>query len=202
MRAVDVKPIGEAEGTAPADVGAVTAALVNTRAILLGSPHAREDLYSPRALDEWWPRHVGTSWSVPAGQSDLEFVLAVREGLRALFARNNHAETTDDPDAITRFDTVAAALPLRFSPTRLPVPGLRPLITDTASAALADLVGRVAVLAQDRPAWTRLKVCRDPHCREAFRDTTRSRTRTWCSMEVCGARAKQRTFAARQRGGG
>lgn len=179
------------------DVADVVTALVNSRAIRADDPSAREDLSSPAALDAWWRRHVGTSWPGHAAQADLDAVLAVREGLRALLAPNNDAVAAGDDAAIAAFDAVAAGLPVRFAPAGQPA--LVPLSTGTPAAALAELLGRIAVLVADEPAWRRLKVCRDPACREAFRDTTRSRTRTWCSMELCGSRAKQRTFAARHR---
>jgi predicted RNA-binding Zn ribbon-like protein len=47
-------------------------------------------------------------------------------------------------------------------------------------------------------SWSRLKACRDDACAWAFHDTSRSRTRTWCSMQVCGNREKARSFRARQ----
>jgi predicted RNA-binding Zn ribbon-like protein len=37
----------------------------------------------------------------------------------------------------------------------------------------------------------RLRTCGNPRCRWVFHDGTRSGTRRWCSMAVCGNRAKQ-----------
>jgi predicted RNA-binding Zn ribbon-like protein len=48
----------------------------------------------------------------------------------------------------------------------------------------------------------RLRTCGNPRCRWVFHDGTRSGTRRWCSMAVCGNRAKQfryRRRAARTR---
>jgi predicted RNA-binding Zn ribbon-like protein len=42
----------------------------------------------------------------------------------------------------------------------------------------------------------RLHVCHD--CRWLFLDTTRNRSRRWCSMNECGARAKMRRYRARR----
>jgi predicted RNA-binding Zn ribbon-like protein len=67
--------------------------------------------------------------------------------------------------------------------------------------------------ALDRPLWpiardaavfltsgdlSRLRACRNPRCRWIFLDTTKSRTRRWCSMAVCGNRDKLRRFRERQ----
>jgi predicted RNA-binding Zn ribbon-like protein len=45
---------------------------------------------------------------------------------------------------------------------------------------------------------SRLRACRNPRCRWIFLDTTKSRTRRWCSMAVCGNRDKLRRFRERQ----
>src|SRR5262245_36196877 len=45
----------------------------------------------------------------------------------------------------------------------------------------------------------RLKQCAGPHCGWLFLDETRSRTRRWCDMRVCGSRAKIRRFRQRRR---
>jgi predicted RNA-binding Zn ribbon-like protein len=46
--------------------------------------------------------------------------------------------------------------------------------------------------------WQRLKVCGNDACRWAFYDQSRSKGRKWCSMAVCGNRAKQDTWRANQ----
>ncbi|WP_285576238.1 CGNR zinc finger domain-containing protein [Actinoallomurus iriomotensis] len=46
--------------------------------------------------------------------------------------------------------------------------------------------------------WTRLKACREPSCRWAYYDHPRNRRRTWCSMGICGNRAKARASHHRE----
>jgi predicted RNA-binding Zn ribbon-like protein len=46
---------------------------------------------------------------------------------------------------------------------------------------------------------SRLRTCGNPRCRWVFHDGTRSGTRRWCSMAVCGNRAKVRRYYARNR---
>jgi len=46
--------------------------------------------------------------------------------------------------------------------------------------------------------WSRIRVCDAPECSKAFFDTTRSRTRRWCSMSTCGNRAKVSEHRQRQ----
>ena len=46
-------------------------------------------------------------------------------------------------------------------------------------------------------SFRRLKACRSETCQWAFVDNARNRSRQWCSMAVCGNRAKARTFRVR-----
>jgi predicted RNA-binding Zn ribbon-like protein len=46
---------------------------------------------------------------------------------------------------------------------------------------------------------SRLRTCGNPRCRWVFHDGTRSGTRRWCSMAVCGNRAKLHRFRQRRR---
>ena len=48
--------------------------------------------------------------------------------------------------------------------------------------------------------WDRLKVCSAADCQWAFYDRSPTRTGCWCSMRVCGSRAKSRAY--RRRAGG
>jgi predicted RNA-binding Zn ribbon-like protein len=85
---------------------------------------------------------------------------------------------------------------LRFSVTD--DAGLQPAAARSAAAALAWIL--VVVLdGRADGRWQRLKVCRDEHCREAFYDASKNQSRIWCSMQVCGIRAKNRVFIERRR---
>jgi hypothetical protein len=68
--------------------------------------------------------------------------------------------------------------------------------TDALGAVLAASA-RLAVLGQ----WDRLKICAAGECRWAFYDRSRNRSRTWCSMRVCGNRTKARNWRQRTRAG-
>jgi predicted RNA-binding Zn ribbon-like protein len=63
---------------------------------------------------------------------------------------------------------------------------LRPLVRSAAELLLAPLDGRI-------------KQCPGHGCGWIFLDQTKSRTRRWCEMEVCGSRAKVRRYRERQR---
>ncbi|MEU1134560.1 CGNR zinc finger domain-containing protein [Streptomyces sp. NPDC005900] len=71
-----------------------------------------------------------------------------------------------------------------------------------SASCVADALGVIAadaisVIAGARDG--RLALCASPTCRAAFFDTSRSRTRKWCDMNICGNRQKKARFNAGQR---
>ncbi|HEX3780934.1 MAG TPA: CGNR zinc finger domain-containing protein [Pseudonocardiaceae bacterium] len=74
--------------------------------------------------------------------------------------------------------------------------GLPVLVGGDALGAVLAAGARLAVLGQ----WDRLKICAAGECRWAFYDRSRNRSRTWCSMRVCGNRTKARNWRQRTRG--
>lgn len=63
---------------------------------------------------------------------------------------------------------------------------------------LAHSVAQV-LMSVDR---TRVKQCREPRCTCYFIDTSKNRTRTWCSMQRCGNRQKVANYYRRSRSTG
>ena len=46
--------------------------------------------------------------------------------------------------------------------------------------------------------WERLKACPADDCHWAFYDHSKNRSGTWCTMDVCGNRAKVRAYRERR----
>jgi predicted RNA-binding Zn ribbon-like protein len=174
----------------PAGIQAAPAALVRDFVNTLDVESGEEQLQSPRELARWL-RDRG----LPAGRSvtdaDLSAALALREGLRAELRA--HHDNAGAP-ARGHLDQVMAAYPLRVS-VRTGTPELEPVGSGT-SAGLARIVAAVAESHADR-TWQRLKVCAESTCQWAFVDTSKNQSRSWCSMRVCGNRAKTKAYRAR-----
>jgi len=77
----------------------------------------------------------------------------------------------------------------------LTVDGGVELSAQTAVGLIAAAAAKVAIEGR----LDRVKICPADDCRWAFYDTSRNHSRQWCSMEVCGNRAKAR--AHRERAG-
>ncbi|MFR9730351.1 CGNR zinc finger domain-containing protein [Saccharopolyspora sp. MS10] len=50
--------------------------------------------------------------------------------------------------------------------------------------------------------WDRIKICPAEDCLWAFYDRSRNKSRTWCSMRVCGNREKARSWRERHTAAG
>jgi len=130
----------------------------------------------------------------PVGQADHARALALREALRRLLLANNGGPL--DPGDVALLDRAAADSRLR--PRFLPGGGVT---LEPAAPGAAGALGRVlAAVAEAMTAgtWSRLKVCAEGTCLWAFYDRSRNRSGHWCSMEVCGNRAKARQFRRRR----
>jgi len=124
---------------------------------------------------------------------EVEDARAVREAIRELLLANNGIESDSGAASKTLEEAGRKArLGVRFEDGR---PVLAPE-DDGARGAIGRIVATVAQLAPT-DEWKRLKSCRDEHCRVAFYDKSRNRSRAWCSMEVCGNREKARSFRQR-----
>ncbi len=64
------------------------------------------------------------------------------------------------------------------------------------SAPVTKTVVRAAIDLLTSDAAGRIRMCADRTCAWLFVDTTRSHTRRWCDMRVCGNRDKVRRFRA------
>jgi predicted RNA-binding Zn ribbon-like protein len=77
---------------------------------------------------------------------------------------------------------------------------LRPRFAPGATSCRCLLVAAVLdALDLMRESPDRVRECADPSCPVLFVDTSRNRSRRWCSMEGCGARAKAATYYRRHR---
>jgi predicted RNA-binding Zn ribbon-like protein len=143
------------------------------------------------AAAAWMRAHGWGTSSV--GDAERRSLVDLRDDLRQCLV--GHHDRIDDPEVfgrlaerITRAD---ASIRLRSEGTQL-VARRRGL--DEVLVALGDAIGT----ALDSGTWHRYRICPADDCLEAFLDDSRSGNRRWCSMELCGNRAKVRAFRDRQ----
>jgi predicted RNA-binding Zn ribbon-like protein len=159
--------------------------------------HGADLFATPQALARWLTEHgLLEPAAVPdnaLGPGDLVRARAVREGLRALAsgARGGDPAFVDDLNAAA----VGAGAEVRFEPD-----GPR-FVRHTGGGvnAALGLVLALSAAAMVDGTWARLKVCPGDDCGWAFYDLSRNQTGRWCSMSVCGGRAKARAHYRRIR---
>ncbi|MFR0352997.1 CGNR zinc finger domain-containing protein [Streptomyces sediminimaris] len=124
-------------------------------------------------------------------QHEVEQARELRESLRAtLLAHAGHPPHR----AVTPLGRLLAGAPLVVTVDER---------DGTAALAPADrgpLVSRVAAAVADalvEGTWARLKACEAATCHWAYYDRSPAGRGRWCSMQVCGARAKMRRYRAK-----
>lgn len=126
-------------------------------------------------------------------EAELPPARALRESLRAtLLAHAGHPPHRE----VTPLGELLADAPLRVAVD--PADGSATL----APADAGPLVSRVAAAvagALVEGTWTRLKACEADTCHWAYYDRSPAGRGRWCSMRVCGARAKMRRYRAKDR---
>ena len=166
---------------------------VNTRDV----EEQTDALADPAAVHAWISSHTEIEADA-ALAADLEAqrrLLALRESLRELL--RTHAGEGTEPDLSPLREAAAnSRYHAALSPT-----GEVCINADGDSVAAFEARLLLAMeLVQLLGAWPRLKACAADECQWAFYDSSRNRSRTWCSMEVCGNREKTRRYRGRTRG--
>ena len=156
--------------------------------------HRVDQWRSPSALAEWLER-AGVGSGAGPTREDLRRCIEVREALRELLLAN--AGATLDPAALSALNRAGGGTASRvsFDPA-----GRARLYQSVAGVdrAIGEVLAAV-VVAQSDGTWVRLKACREDQCLWAFYDNSKNGSGTWCSMAVCGNRAKARRYRARRR---
>ena len=173
---------------APGDLG-ILQRFVNTTDLEEGT----ELFDSAASLRRWLAGQGLIAPNARVGEADLRRAVEVREAFRALLHANNGAPV--DPATVATIDSAARAAVLAV---RWGEDGRAELAP--AKRGLDGAIGRlvaIAYAAMVDGTWERLKACPEASCEWAFYDRSRNRSSTWCSMAVCGNRAKARAFRER-----
>ena len=131
---------------------------------------------------EWLPQWLEEHGLRPA---DFDRARDLREALRALLHVNNVGG--EAPEALARLNDAARDVRVELRAGGVVLAGADPLGDVTAVALTAMIDG----------TWKRLKVCRN--CQWSFYDTSKNRSGSWCSMQLCGNRLKTRAYRKRRR---
>ena len=121
-------------------------------------------------------------------EGDRARLVALREALRALIETR-----AMNVDARARVDAA-----IRHVPVRVRFEGPEPTLASDGDG-VDRAIGTIAAVSYRETLtgrWARLKPCRQ--CGWLFYDRSKNRSAGWCSMAVCGNRAKNRAYRGRQ----
>jgi predicted RNA-binding Zn ribbon-like protein len=157
-----------------------------------------DELATPAALARW----LVERGLLPAGEGELSEAdharaIELREALRGMALANNGEAASAAATAAVERLAREAVLEARF-------PGEGGWRLEPRAAGMAGSLGRLIAIMVEAMAdgtWSRLKACSAETCQWLFYDTSKNRSGHWCSMRVCGNRAKARQFRARRRTG-
>ncbi|MCF6524027.1 CGNR zinc finger domain-containing protein [Streptomyces sp. JJ36] len=177
------------ERTAPESI-ALVQELVNTLDVETG----RDALSTAEDLAAFARRNGLAELGV--GAADLPALRTLREALRA--ACRAHAGTEVPPAERTALAGLLAGAPLVLEVDAAGGAQLRPTAGLTGAAGLTAHIAAGIAEASAAGDWQRLKACEAADCRWAFYDRSPAGRGRWCSMAVCGSRAKMRAYRARR----
>jgi predicted RNA-binding Zn ribbon-like protein len=160
--------------------------LCNTR---LG---ARELLEGPDDLARWLAEAGLAEAGPEVDEHDLGAVLSLRDDMRAALL------SADSPGvaalASSWLDGVRARVYVESGTLS---PRIAPEGCDCRCLMMMPVLDALDLA---RDASGRVRECASERCRAVYLDTSRNRSRRWCSMQRCGARAKAAAYYRRHRG--
>ncbi len=152
-----------------------------------------EEFASPAGLARWLQAHDLLEPDAEVGEKDLERAIAAREALRAQLKAHNGSDR--DPGAVATLHEAANRAGIGLSFDEAGASRLEPR-TPGADGAIGRLL-TIVHEAEHEGTWARLKACPWHTCQWAFYDNTKNASGVWCTMEVCGNRAKAKAYRER-----
>jgi predicted RNA-binding Zn ribbon-like protein len=172
--------------TEPSPAAETIRAFANTVDIEEGT----DDLGTPAAFGRWLASTGLADGSPTVLAAELEDTLALRAVIREALGADNAGRPASTNAVLARFPvfiTVGVGADRVLAPPPDCSAVSRALTTLMIDWAQLLLTGEVK----------RLKRCAEDSCGWVFWDTSKNHSRRWCSMRVCGNRAKARRYAAR-----
>ncbi|HKH11419.1 MAG TPA: CGNR zinc finger domain-containing protein [Rubrobacter sp.] len=170
---------------------ALVQGFVNTRNIM----HGYDLLEDVDGAAAWLVEFGLLDEDVRLGEGARDNLVRFREALRGVLLSHNGGGVGGGAGALNEV-AEDALLRVRFDGEGMP--GLLPAGSGTPDGGVAARLLVAAVGALGEGTWRRLKVCRNEGCMWAFYDGSKNRSGSWCTMDVCGSRAKMRAYRRRK----
>ncbi len=164
---------------------------VNTRNVM----HGYDLLEDVEGASTWLDERGLMNGDVPLSEESRTRLVEFREGLRGLLLVHNGGRVGGSVEVLNELAEDAL---LRLSFDGEGTPGLLAAGSGAASSGVISRLLAAVARASSEGTWRRLKVCRNEGCLWAFYDGSKNRSGSWCTMDVCGSRAKMRAYRQRK----
>lgn len=164
-------------------------ALANTVDLEAGD----DRLLTPAGLDAFALEHGIEGLTFDA--ADLADALELREALRD--ACQAHTGTALPAASASALDRLLNRAPLVLAVDPRGTASLRPAPGLTGADALTARIATGIASAAAEGTWPRLKACAAHSCRWVYYDRSPAGRSRWCTMAICGSRAKMRAYRSR-----
>lgn len=147
-----------------------------------------EDFATPEAMERWL--RAASLW---VGSKHI----TMQNFQRILHARHVIRQVVLHPDQLSELENLQSPLTYRMEFIKIEMPTLAP-----SGHGYEFVLGRLMSIIYNSMidgTWSRFKCCALESCGWAYYDSTRSRTKRWCSMRTCGSRHKAREYYKRNR---
>jgi predicted RNA-binding Zn ribbon-like protein len=153
-------------------------------------------LETSRDARRWLVAHNLLRRNAQVSERDRIRLIELREALRSLaFSHNGYPLARGELVRLNRHAANASIGAVFHGSDDVQLVRGKGNVHDALSALLAIVCDSIR-----EGTWSRLKACQNVEtCGWAFYDQSRNRVGTWCSMSVCGNRAKTRAYRDRQR---
>jgi predicted RNA-binding Zn ribbon-like protein len=165
-------------------------AFVNT----LDVEETRDEFGSAEGLRAWLAGRGLLASDVRVSRRELALAIELRDALRRIFLAHSGVPLPDEE--LVAVNQVLARVPLDVQVDAAGAPRVEP-----RGEGVAAVLGRIVcdvTRARTLGTWSRLKLCPAEDCLWAFFDSSKNRSRRWCSMDVCGNRTKTREYRRRR----
>lgn len=151
-----------------------------------------EDVFAAPETASVWLRERGfVDRGLELASSELRRLVELRETIR------DHLAAADPVGTASALNRVAKEVISGPEWTDAGMPRLRHRAEDPLAGLAANLL-EILFTMELRGELARLKPCRAIDCQWLFYDRSPQGNSTWCSMQICGARHKMRTYRTRR----
>lgn len=125
-------------------------------------------------------------------------LIAIRESVEAIISYQILMVEANRDCAFAGVGVLNEFMANRGSQRRLTVVANQRIIVEVVSspleAKISEVISEVSDILSDPDKQTRVKVCASEGCKAPFMDRSPTNNRVWCSMAICGNRAKAKRY--------